>query len=1359
MHQTRYTQPALFAFQVALHHLITSLGIHPHHLTGHSLGEITAAHLAGILTLDDAARLVTARATLMQKLPTDGAMLSVRTTEERALELLAGHEAEVSVAATNSPRATVLSGSATVIDQIEQAAREAGIRTRRLTVSGAFHSPHTDTLLDDFATTARTIQYQTPRIPLVSTLTGTLANPTDITTPDYWVRHLRGTVRYHQGIQTLHTLGVTTFLEIGPDSTLTALTHATLDHLSDAGALVGAGTAGEAGAAGEAGTAVSTQRRSRGEAAALLTALAQLHVAGRAVDWAAVLPAAPRVTLPTYPFQRRRYWLDVPAGTGDLAAAGLAATGHPLVAAAVSLPDGVSTLFTGSLSLRAQPWLADHAIAGTVLVPGTALLELARGAGAIAGYPQVEDLILEAPIVLASTGAVRVQVALTGEEGSDRRTLTIHSRHDDVDGDAAGTGSTGSTDDADSAVRGWRRHASGTVTSTDASVTGPETGRSAGPVAWRPADAAPIDLDHLYARLADADYGYGPAFGGLRAAWRADGAVFAEISPPEQLATAPDGFLLHPALLDAALHTIALDAGGDSSGGDSAEGDGTVAVPVSWSGVTSHAPVPAGPLRVILSTADSDPGTVRLRVLDDAGLPLVTVEALTVSSVDPHALVGTARDVSRSLFRTTWQELADDGPPQARSWAFVGTEPLPVDPPTSEATPTSEAPAAAHETGTHDTDVTSETTANGTPAGAARADVQLYPDLAALQAALGDGDGVPDIVLAPVIAAEAGDGPDAAAAAHAAVRDTLELLRGWLADERLAGSRLALVTQGAVGTDLPGDAGPDDLTRAGVWGLVRSAQAEYPGRFLLVDCDRALASHLAVPAVVLRALQADEPQVVLRHGRGHLPRLVRVIPSEATPLPTSPARPLDPAGTVLVTGGTGTLGALTARHLVAAHGVRNLLLVSRRGPDAPGAAALAADLAALGAHAQIVAADLTDPAATQALVGAVPAERPLTAVIHTAGVLRDGTLAGLSADQFDAVLRPKIDAAWNLHQATLDHPLAAFVLYSSLAGVLGTAGQANYAAANTYLDALAHHRHTHGQPATSLAWGLWATDDGMDAALSAADRSRIARLGVHPVGVDEGLALLDAALRSPQPVLVPARFDLAALRARAAGGAASGGTFNGTVTGTLPAILRGLVPATAGHRAAAGEEAGLRPAARLLDELAALPADDREERVLTVVRELTATVLGHPGVDAVPVDRGFSHLGLDSLTALELRNQLGQRTGLRLPTTVIFDHPTPLSLATHLHEVLAADIGSPGDGLYTAELTRLEAVIPMISADPEARARLAGRLQVLLARIGADDHTTTDHSSAADPTSFDDRFDEATDDEIFDFIESDLGIS
>ncbi|OAA18178.1 acyltransferase family protein, partial [Frankia sp. EI5c] len=1218
-----------------------------------------------------------------------------------------------------------------------------GIRTRRLTVSGAFHSPHTDPLLDDFTAIATTITYTPPTIPIISNLTGTTANPTDITTPHYWTRHLRGTVRFHQSIQTLHTLGTTTYLEIGPDSTLTALTLATLEHEA------GAGT--DPGAAVHAGRVVGTQRRGRDEVAALLIALAQLHVRGQAVRWAAVLPAAGRRPLPTYPFQRRRYWLDVPAGPGDLAGAGLTATGHPLLAAAVSLPDGVSTLFTGSLSLRAQPWLADHAIAGTVLVPGTALLELARGAGTIAGYPQVEHLTLEAPIVVPPTGAVHLQVALTGEEGSDRRTLTIHTRPDHADADTAGTGGTGTGG-------GWRRHASGTVTSTDAAAStfgldaasgpgaGVPSGVAAGLAVWPPADATRIDLDDLYARLADAGYGYGPAFGGLRAAWRAGETVFAEISPPEQLATAQTGFLLHPALLDAALHTIALDEGGD----------GTVTVPVGWSGVSTHAPVPVGPLRVVLTTTDGDPRTVGVDLLDEAGRPLTVVEALTVRPVDPHALVGTAGDAHRSLFRTTWQELPDGVPPEARSWAFVGTEPLRVDAPADEA-------------GTHGGEVTSAAAVGGTPLGASPADVRMYPDLAALRAALDDGDEVPDIALVPVIAAEAAAEPDAAAAARTAVREALALLRAWLADERLAGSSLVLITQGAIGTDLPGDAGPDDLHRSGVWGLVRSAQAEYPGRFLLVDCDRALASHLAVPGVVLRALRADEPQVVLRAGRGYLPRLARVtatdlaLPPDAAVPGSPPVRALEPAGTVLVTGGTGTLGALTARHLVVAHGARNLLLVSRRGPAAPGADDLAADLTALGAQARIVAADLTDPVATRALIDTIPAERPLTAVIHTAGVLRDATLTGLTAEQLDAVLQPKITAAWNLHQASLDQPLTAFVLYSSLAGTLGTPGQANYAAANTYLDALAHHRHTAGLPATSLAWGLWATDDGMDAALSAADRSRIARLGVHPIGVDEGLGLLDAALRSAQPVLVPARFDLAALRARAAGTTPvgpAGGAAGGSTGGGLPAILRGLVPAAAPHRAAAGQGAGPRLATTLVDELAALAEEDREERVLTVVRELTAAVLGHPAVDAVPVDRGFSNLGLDSLTALELRNQLGQRTGLRLSATVIFDHPTPLALATHLYEALAADVGSPGDGLYAAELTRLEAVIPVVSADPEARARLAGRLQALLAQVGAaDGHLTIDYSSSADPESFTDRLDEATDDEIFEFIESDLGIS
>ncbi|MFI2747131.1 SDR family NAD(P)-dependent oxidoreductase [Kitasatospora sp. NPDC018623] len=516
-----------------------------------------------------------------------------------------------------------------------------------------------------------------------------------------------------------------------------------------------------------------------------------------------------------------------------------------------------------------------------------------------------------------------------------------------------------------------------------------------------------------------------------------------------------------------------------------------------------------------------------------------------------------------------------------------------------------------------------------------------YPDLAALAAA----DTVPATVLHHLPAAA---GPDAGlpTAVRAAVNGTLDLLRGWLAEPRLAGSRLVLATRRAAGPGL------DDLALAPVWGLVRCAQAEYPGQFALLDLDGSAASAAAVPA----ALATDEPQLVLREGVPYAARLL--------PVPREAARPLDPAGTVLVTGGTGTLGALLARHLVTEHGVRHLLLTSRSGPHAPGADHLTAQLTALGATVTVTACDTADRHQLETLLAAIPADHPLTAVVHTAGVLDDGIVDALTPERVDTVLRPKVDAAVHLHELTAGLDLAAFVLFSSAAATLGSAGQTSYGAANAFLDALAERRCAQGLPAQSLAWGLWAETSGMTGALGEAGLERMVRGGVPPLSSAEGLALFDAALAAGDATLVTARLDLPAIGRRAA-------------PGPLPALLRDLAAPAPGrhrdHRAGTDlpeDSSGPSAAERLAERLAGAGEAERERVLLDLVRGAVAGVLGHAGPEEVEPGRRFLELGFDSLTALALRNRLNAATGLRLATSLIYDQPSPALLAAHLREHL-----------------------------------------------------------------------------------------
>ncbi|HZG07166.1 MAG TPA: SDR family NAD(P)-dependent oxidoreductase, partial [Streptomyces sp.] len=443
-------------------------------------------------------------------------------------------------------------------------------------------------------------------------------------------------------------------------------------------------------------------------------------------------------------------------------------------------------------------------------------------------------------------------------------------------------------------------------------------------------------------------------------------------------------------------------------------------------------------------------------------------------------------------------------------------------------------------------------------------------------------------------------------------------------------------------------------------------------------------------------------------------------------------RRLDPDGTVLITGGVGMLGGLLARHLVTEHGVRHLVLTSRRGPAAEGAAELRAELTALGAEVTVAACDAADREALAGLLGGLPADRPLTAVVHAAGVVDDGLLGALDAERLDRVMRPKVDAALNLHELTRTADLAAFVLFSSAAGVFGTPGQANYAAANAFLDALAEHRRAGGLPATSLAWGYWAESSGMTAHMQQADIARLSRQGIAPLAADEGLAMFDAALRAGSARLVPVALDLPALRDQAE-------------SGELPALLRGLVRVGVRRAAAAsGAEAGTRT---LTERLAGLPEARQVEELLGIVRGNTAVVLGHGSADALGADRSFKDLGFDSLTAVELRNRLNAATGLRLAATIVFDHPNPQALSVHLREELGLEGAGDAEPSVLGELKRLEAALTVPPGDTDTRTEVETRLRALLRRLGE-----------PAPQQEGSELEDATDDEMFALIEQELGL-
>ncbi|MFF7453107.1 type I polyketide synthase [Kitasatospora sp. NPDC008115] len=1253
--RTEYTQPALFALGVALFRLVEHWGVRPDRLLGHSVGELAAAHVAGVLTLADAARLVVARGRLMQALPAGGAMAALAAGEEEVLPLLAGRESDVGLAAVNGPASTVISGDAAAVDEIAAVLAARGRKTRRLRVSHAFHSPLMEPMLAGFREVAARIVPGEAAVPVISDLTGEPATAEQLGSPDYWVEHVRGTVRFQDGVRHLERDGVTAFLELGPDGALTAMGQDCLTGATGSSVLV------------------PLLRKDRPEAPAATAALARLHVTGVPVDWNAVHSGGPSrsaVDLPTYAFQRGSYWLEAGPATAGLPAAGLLTVDHPLLGAGTELADSDGFLFTGRFSVRSHPWLADHGVYEGVLFPATAFLELAVRAGDQVGCDQVEELTLEAPLVLPAGGSVALQLTVGSPDASGTRPLSIHARAADDGPDTP-----------------WTRHASGLLT-----VAGePDPVDPADPAAWPPPGAVPLDTEGLYDRFAAGGFAYGPAFQGLRAAWRLGDEVYAVASLPERQQPDAAAFGLHPALLDAALHALVFDV---------LEGPAQGWLPFSWDGVRLHASG-AAELRLRLTPTGRD--AVAVLATDATGRPVVSARSLVLRPVSPDRFKATRAGHHEELFRPEWQALperaatAAGSAPDPESWTVLGT-----------GTPL--------------------------PSGAAPLPGRTVTDLAALSALLDAGAPPPRLVLAACPPAPAPYAPPGTLrdAVHDGLGTVLALLRGWLADERLTGSKLVLVTAGAV--PVTGDDVPDPALAA-LWGMVRSAQTENPDRFVLLDLD----AHETPPAVLAEALASGEPQLAIRAGAVHIARLARV-PLAATG--RTPGWGGD--GTVLITGGTGAIGAHVARHLAAEHGVRHLLLTSRSGPAADGAAELLAELAALGAHAEIAACDAADRDALAALLAALPPAHPLTGVVHAAGVLADGVVAAMTPEQLDLVLRPKVDAAINLHELTAGLDLSEFVLFSSIAGVFGGMGQGNYAAANAFLDALAHRRRADGLPGRSLAWGLWANSTGMTGGLTEADLRRIARGGIVAFDPARGLALFDTAGALDEPVVLPLRLDTAAVRAQAA-------------TGGVPALLRGLVRPAA-RRGSAGPAAGTGPDGpeALKQRLASLNDTQRARVLLDLVRSHAALVLGHSGPAAVEPGRGLLEVGFDSLTAVELRNRLRAATGHPLPATLLFDHPTPAAIAGHLAAELVPDAG-PGPVLGLAELDRLEGTLDGALDDPADRERLADRLRELLGRLDPA-ATAADGAGTADD-SIEDRMDGASDDELFDLIDNELGLS
>ena len=1353
--QVDVVQPVLFAVMVSLAAQWRALGVHPDAVLGHSQGEIAAAYIAGALSLRDAAKVVTLRSKAISAIAGTGGMVSIPLPVERVQALIEPWTQSISVAAHNGPTSTVVTGNAAALDELIAVCERTEVPTNRIPVDYASHSAHVEALRETLRESLSGLQPRTGEIAFISAVTGAGVD-TNTLDGDYWFNNLRQPVLFEQAVRWSYEHGYRTFVESSPHPLLIAGIQESLEDC------------------GEDHRVVGTLRRNEGGMRRFLLSAAEAHVHGKSPSWGSMFDdlGTRRIELPTYAFQRKRYWMGLGSGFVDAGSLGVSDAEHPLLGAVVAQADSDQIIFTGRLSLTSHPWLADHKVHGVVLVPGAAMVELALYAGDYAGCPRVDQLVLQTPLIVGEHGGVAVQVVVDAWRESGERPVRIYSRIDD------------------GADRAWTRHAEGVLAPTLEATPKEELNQ------WPPEGAEPIDVSEAYPQLASCGYEYGPAFRGLRAVWRRGTEVFVEAALPEQMKADAGRFGLHPVLLDAILHGV-------GAVGILTESEVT-RLPFEWEGVSLNA-VGASRLRARITLIGDE--TVTIRLTDSSGTSVGCIDSLTLLGVSPDRL--RMSTVDDALYGLDWVALppsdrcADDITPDS-----VAVFRCPTTTAEGVTVPEGTRRTLAHvldrvqnwlSSDNHDDDARLLVLTRGAVAVDSSEDVTDLAQAAVwglLRSAQPENPGrivladVDDWAGADVVVAEMAGRDESQLAfrngvclvprlvrteridgAELVETDTWRLatlgngtldsrnfaLRPWPDSTRPLGSGEVRLGQRCSGVNFhdvltalghpseydvgvegsgvvlevaddvvefaPGDrvmgqffgAAPvvvvdqrriacipsgwsygqaatvpavfltayyvlADAARVsaderllvhaatgglgmavvqlarhwgldvyataspGKWEVLRSmgfdddhiansrtlefeqkfsAATDGAGMDIVVDCLKGEfvdASLRLLPRggrflELGKADIRDPREVAMRHPGVQyrafdlladvaldplgevLRKLVKLFESgELHPLPRrswdirqasdayrflSRARhtgklvltvptPFDPAGTVLITGGTGVLGALLARHLVTRHGARNLLLISRKGHAAENAAAIESELTGLGASVRIESCDAADRDSLRELLAQIPVEHPLTAVIHAAGVLDDALFAAQTPHHLNAVLRPKMDAAWNLHELTEGADLSAFVLFSSAVGVLGSPGQANYAAANAFLDGLAQHRRQQGLPGVSVAWGWWSQATGMTGHLGEADRARISRSGYLPMASADGLALFDAALRQARSFVMPAQLDLATIRSHSA-------------VGGLPPMFRGLIRAarrTAESAAAAEPSSDLRRSAR-----------------------------------------------------------------------------------------------------------------------------------------------------------------------------------
>jgi acyl transferase domain-containing protein/surfactin synthase thioesterase subunit/acyl carrier protein len=1185
IHETAYTQPALFAVQAGLTELWRSWGIVPDAVLGHSVGEFAAAYCAGVYTLEHALTLIAERARLMQSLPPTGSMAAIFAEEGAVAASLAG-AGDVAIAAVNSPHNIVISGVREAVAAIAERFEAQGCKSQLLTVSHAFHSPLMRPVIDEFRRIAEATPSRAPEVNWISTVSGgPLAEAPDAR---YWCDHALHAVRFQAGVQALAQLGITDFVEIGPGNTLLALGRQCVD-----GAQTWLGSLG---------------RKRHSDLGEILGSLAKLYVRGYDIDWEGF--NAPRrgrrVSLPTYPFEPQRYWLENEglARSEALSSAELGLTGRRLRS---PLP---VAQFESVYSLARFKYLEDHRIYGLPVLPLTAgltaLREAARQHFGTDGVA-LANLQYREALILPEDGDRTVQSILTPIDDA-----TAEFRLASIGTDATDT---------------WRTHMVGTIRKESSQQDSGGTAVALDAIKQRCSTRIPTEL--YYTILRKTGLQYGPLFRAIEELWRGAGEALTRVRLPSQFAI--EG-ILHPALLDACLHVYpaVIDDYGDFE--LQPQNLRHTYLPI---GIERFRSGGSGAREVWVHAMrrstqdDAQTVTIDITVYREDGTRAAAFEGLALRQLSPDAL--TANGVRREpdwLYQLQWVERpllpALDGPPADRpGWLILGDE-----------GGVGAALAALLSRRGATCRLVSIEDVLGRQGERSWSPDALVKPFASLMARLAR-QSAPLCGIVNLWALDAPDGHmglgELEEVQKVCAGSALSLFRATAESQSGATARIWLVSRNAVAA-LQGDL-PVPATAA-LWGLGRSAALEHPQHWGgLIDLDPAADSSTNAEALLLELLNSDgEDQAAFRKGRRFAARFVRGVAS------SSSSTAFDREGEYLITGGLGALGVELAKWLVTRHGVKHLLLISRRGEDDPSAEPTRRLLAKLGAEAVVRKTDITSETQVRDLLDVIEQSgRPLKGVFHCAGGLDDGILLQMDWSKYDGVTRPKIAGGWLLHELTRKFALDHFVVFSSILSLIGSAGQANYAAANAFLDALVARRRGEGLPALALNWGPWEES------------------GLATISGDKGRKIW----RARGTEYIPAEVGRQALDLIAGSGAS-----HAAITLTQwPIFLQQFAKAPLlyselqkGAGATPATDSLGRDAAALTDRLKAAASSERRELLIAFVRQQAMKTLGV--TETIDAGRPLREFGLDSLMSVTLVNRLESALGIRISAVKLIRGPT-----------------------------------------------------------------------------------------------------